>query len=89
MTSGILGMDVSTAFIDAAYRLKCSSHELEMYSWPETFSSTSGPRNGLGGQAFTTFQVYAFRREGNVKGIKRCAGISKEWHGDMCEEWEK
>lgn len=40
--------------------------ELSYISWPEAFSSTAGPFGGVGGQAFTTFQLDAFDYDGHA-----------------------
>lgn len=62
------------------------TQQIEFYSWPELFPSTSGPHGGGGGQMFTTFQVYAFESPAGTK-VKVCAGIWKTWHGVVGEAW--
>ena len=77
--------DVDQLIIEAAKRLKCHAYEVEWYSWPETFASTSGPRGGIGGQAISTFQVYGFTN--GVTYLKACAGFWKPWDGVMGSPW--
>jgi len=84
--SKYLGTDFSDTCLDAAYRLGCSVSDLEMFSWPECFSNTSGPRKGIGGNVSTVFQVYAFRAEGSI-GVKYCHGIMQPWNVEMKEKW--
>lgn len=64
--------------MEAATKLGCQPHEVDWWSWPEVFGSTSGPRNGIGGQALTTFQVFGFEGP-DGKQILCCAGIWKLW----------
>jgi len=44
---------------DAVARLGCHPSEILYYVWPQTFSSTSGPFGGIGGQAISTFRMEA------------------------------
>lgn len=70
---------------EAAKRAQCRTDEVEWYSWPHVFGSTAGPGGGVGGQMFTTFQVYAFDAAG--ERTKWCAGQWRRWDGEMCGEW--
>lgn len=55
-------------------------------SWPEAFSSTSGPRGGVGGMTITTFQVWAFEHE-DGRRMRWCAGVWKGWDGVVGAPW--
>lgn len=66
----------------------CYAGDITWYSWPEAFPSTSGPHGGIGGQAITIFQVFAFRTP-DGKTTKCCDGIWKSWNGMMQEPWNE
>jgi len=34
--------------------------DISYYAWPQVFSSTTGPRSGIGGQAMSAFTVEAY-----------------------------
>ena len=40
--------------------LDCDPSEIMYYAWPQTFSSTTGPFGGFGGQAISTFTIEAY-----------------------------
>lgn len=80
-------MDLTTILADAAQRLDCELQDLEWYSWPETFPSSSGPRMRPGGQTMTTFQVFAFAHPSQKKALKYCAGVWKPWDRNICSPW--
>jgi hypothetical protein len=42
---------------DAAIKLNRYEEELSYYAWPQIFSSTSGPFDGIGGQSISTFTI--------------------------------
>ena len=65
----------------AAIRLNAHPDDLRVWSWPETFASTAGPHGGIGGQAFTDFQVFAFESEKDCHRTKCCDGVWKYWDG--------
>lgn len=44
----------------AAEILDCPPEMLLYYAWPQTFSSTTGPFGGIGGQAFSIFTIEAY-----------------------------
>ena len=79
------GQRVDAALEMAAKKFNCQPWELQWSSWLHTFGSTSGPRGGLAGQAFTTFRVFGFTApDGTSK--QYCAGIWQDW--DMaCGGW--
>jgi hypothetical protein len=56
--------------------------DLEYYAYPQSFSSTSGPSKGPGGQAFTNFTIHAFYDSVTGNAVLYCAG-----HYQICEEW--
>lgn len=80
-------MDFTLPFMEAAKRLGCPIEDIEFFSWPEVFPSSSGPRYGIGGQIMTTFQVLAFAHPSEKKAIKFCAGIWKPWDRVICSPW--
>lgn len=47
--------------------------------WLHSFPSTTGPRGGLGGMSFTTFQVVGFAFGDNR--VKWCADVWRKWDG--------
>ena len=51
--------------------------DVEFYSWPETFGSTSGPHGGCGGQMMTSFQVSAWHNMNTGEAVLECAGKQK------------
>ena len=64
-----------------------SPDRLEFHGWTETFSSTSGPCGGIGGQAMTSFDVIAFVCPLSGKAILFCSNVWKKvnkfnnsWH---------
>lgn len=57
---------------------------VEWYAWPHVFPSTAGPR-GSGGNAMTTFQVYAFDTGANR--YKYCSGVWRTWSGEFQGRW--
>lgn len=63
--------------------------DLEWYSWPESFGSTSGPRGGIGGCMITRFQVYAFEiyTEEEYLTLKWCGGVWKKWDREFMGRW--
>ena len=66
----------------AAEKLGIKVRELDWFSWPQVFGSTSGPHGGISGQAMTTFQVYGFRPDFQVTpydGLLYCDGKWKNW----------
>jgi hypothetical protein len=71
----------------AAEKLGCSAYIIRWQSWLHSFGTTSGPRGGIAGQAFTTFRVYGFENTETGLMVKYCAGIWKEWDG-RSEGWE-
>lgn len=48
--------------------------DYDYYAWPQTFSSTSGPRGGVGGQTMSTFTIEAYSFD-SEKTIYVCAGM--------------
>ncbi len=48
---------------------------INYYAWPELFSSTSGPRGGIGGQALTTFTMEAWVCDESGPTVYECAGV--------------
>lgn len=84
-----IGTEFSNMLVDAAYYCECPIDELEMFSWPESFGSTSGPRGGIGGHTITSFQVYAFRETGKAEGFKYCSGVRQKWNGEIQEPWRR
>lgn len=79
-------MDINKLLLEVAIREKCHPEDIQWYSWPQMFSSTSGPRGGCGGQAMTSFQVYAFDPPVGKKQ-KFCAGVWDHWNGQFQEKW--
>lgn len=79
-------MDMTPILEEAAKRLNCAARDLEWFSWPEMFASTAGPHGGIGGQALTTFQVFAFDN-GLGDRVKCCAGVWKTWDGQPLSRW--
>ena len=71
----------------AAEKMKCAPHQIDVYVWPQVFGSTAGPRYGIGGQAITTFTVVAFESATGDR-LKWCAGIWRPWGGEMGERWK-
>lgn len=69
----------------AAELAGCTIHEVQWYSWPQVFGTTSGPRGGVGGRMMTTFQVFAF--ECADKRMKYCAGVWRHWDGEFMGRW--
>lgn len=49
--------------------------DIDYYAWPQTFSSTSGPRNSIGGCAMTTFTIEAYVCDGKGPTIYICNGM--------------
>jgi hypothetical protein len=64
----------------AAHRLRVRPECLRIWSWPESFSTTGGPR-GSGGMTITEFQVIAFESYEDDARIKYCDGFWKTWDG--------
>jgi len=79
-------MDIQNLLADVAKREGCYPDDVQWYSWPQAFGSTSGPRGGIGGQMVTSFQVYAFDPLVGRKQ-KFCAGVWKEWNGEFQGNW--
>lgn len=71
----------------AAEKMGCHKLELSWWCWPQTFGNTSGPRGGIGGQAMTEFQVFAFKHHWSGAQLKWCAGVWKEWDGIVESRW--
>lgn len=71
--------ELEVFFEEASKKLETPVNQLEFYSWPECFASTSGPHGGIGGSALTNFQVFGFRSKITEKGCKCCSGIWKSW----------
>jgi len=59
--------------------------EIEWFSWPHAFPSTTGPRGGCGGCTITTFQVFAFNS--GVNRYKWCSGVWRSWDGQFMGRW--
>jgi len=72
---------------EASRKLGVSTHEIEYFSWPQTFGSTAGPGGGIGGSVMTDFQIFAFRIKGQLKGIQTCANYWRPWSGQLEEYW--
>ena len=49
------------------------------HSWPQTFGSTAGPHDGIGGQAMTEFQVFLFENTYTHECMLFCDGLWKPW----------
>lgn len=77
--------ELQALLIEAARLLGCSVDELEWWSWPQVFGSTSGPRGGIGGQAMTAFQVFGFSDGGNA--VKYCGGVWRKWDRIVEGRW--
>ncbi len=77
-------MDIEVLLNKAAIHLKTQAHNLQWWSWPEVFGSTSGPHGGVGGQSMTTFQVVGFQAD-DGQGIAWCSGVWKKW--DEQQRW--
>lgn len=84
-----LEFDINRIFKEAKERLKVRRDEdLEWYSWPQVFPSTAGPKpGGIGGQALTTFQVFAFISRETGERIKGCNGYWTTWNGEFLDRW--
>jgi hypothetical protein len=81
--------EIDPLIAQAANRLDVPYHAVEWFAWPEAFPTTAGPSRGMiAGQAFTTFQVFAFRVAGADKGLMYCAGHWQDWGGAMQERWK-
>lgn len=78
--------DLKAILEEAALRLECDVRDLDWFSWPESFASTSGPRGGDGGQMITSFQVFAFDSSMG-QPIKCCAGVWKKWDRVIGSRW--
>lgn len=50
-------------------------YDIAFYAWPYTFGSTSGPRGGIGGQAMTTFTIFAWVCDDIGPTVFTCAGM--------------
>lgn len=77
-------MQFEDIYQEARKRLKAGQYgAVWVFAWPEVFGSTTGPNRGIGGQALTTFQVFAFEYEDvdtqEVRGTAWCAGGWKPW----------
>ena len=48
---------------------------IDYYAYPETFGSTAGPREGIGGCAMSTFTVEAWVCDGSGPTVFMCAGM--------------
>ena len=68
-----------------ADRAGVTPEDVQWWSWPELFATTSGPGGGFGGAAITEFQVYAFNAYG--KRMKYCAGVWRHWNGEVEGRW--
>ena len=51
---------------------------LEFFGWSQTFSSTSGPNGGIGGQAMTRFDVIAFLDITSGRAVMFCSNVYKK-----------
>lgn len=49
--------------------------DLSYFAWPQTFSSTAGPRPGIGGQSISTFTVEAYVCDVAGPTVYHCAGM--------------
>lgn len=71
---------------EVANREKCSPDDVQWYSWPQNFPTTSGPKGGAGGCMITSFQVFAFDPPtGNRQ--KYCGGVWRRWKGEFNDRW--
>ena len=61
----------------AAKKLGKPADSLIFYSYPQTFLNTSGPHNGIGGQAFWNYQVYVFLSPLDGRAWFCCAGVER------------
>lgn len=76
----------------AATKMGCHAEDIRWWSWPETFSSTAGPRAGVGGQAITWFQVYGFECAGfpvDLDAVLYCAGKWRRWERPLEMRWHR
>lgn len=69
---------------EVAAREGCNADDIEWYSWPQNFPTTSGPKGGAGGCTITTFQVFAFDPPTGKRQMY-CGGVWRHWSGvPMC-----
>lgn len=62
---------------------------VEWFAWPQMFSNTAGPRVGVvAGQAFTKFQIFAFKSLNSDIKLMYCNGIWKHWDGTLGMHWK-
>lgn len=54
---------------------KIEFYGINYYAWPQTFGSTSGPTQGIGGSAMSTFTVEAFVCDEVGPTIYLCCGM--------------
>lgn len=77
--------DIKSLIEAVARRSKCSTEEVEWYSWPQVFANTAGPGGGAGGNTMTTFQIFAFNANGELS--KYCCGYWRKWNGEFQQKW--
>jgi hypothetical protein len=56
---------------------------ISWYSWEHLFGNSLGPHDGIALQVMTYFQVFAFKNRATGQCIKVCAGVWKEWDGQL------
>ena len=72
-------MDIINILIDeAAHYMKVDRGFVEFYAWPGTFSNTSGPVGGCGGQMMTSFTVFGLHNTLDDSGLLYCCGKWKK-----------
>lgn len=81
-------IDKLNAVVEKECGVKADIGELVYCSWPELFGNTSGPFNGIGGRAMTTFRMEAWVWE--FFAVVFCNGkIVSVGPFQICVEWRK
>lgn len=79
-------IDIDKLLKEVANREGCDIQDIEWYSWPQSFPTTSGPSGGIGGNTISTWQVVAFIPP-NGRKQKWCGGKWKHWNGQFQQQW--
>jgi hypothetical protein len=94
MTNGYHGQptisEVDAAKLIAERSGQPISGRLVFHAWPESFPNTTGPFGGIGGQAFTTFQIEAWEADVNMALVfcnGKALGFIRDF--DAREQWQR